>query len=216
MTMTKVNVQGHILNRRTRNMLRVAEQRLGRNLEILQGSYNTTVDESAGTHAGGGAVDIAPTNHPREVVLALRSVGFAAWHRTPSQGPWVEHIHAIAIGDGDMSAAAHAQVRAYFDGRNGLANNGRDDGPRIHPIPKWPIKRPRVFYITAWHQMHAKRPARRNAVKAMQHCLNKRFDARLVVDGKLGPVTKRAYYKHYKRFGRKNFWRLLAGYYRVV
>ena len=42
----------------------------------------------------------------------------------------VDHFHAIPIG-GDISAPARAQVQAYKDGRNGLANDRPDDGPRV-------------------------------------------------------------------------------------
>src|SRR5689334_19076486 len=101
MSMKRVYREGVVLNQRTLNMLECAENRLGYKLHVVQGSYNAGgVSASAGTHDGGGALDVSPTDHPGKVVLALREVGFAAWHRVPSQGPWAEHIHAIAIGDG--------------------------------------------------------------------------------------------------------------------
>ena len=65
---------------------------------------------------------------------ALRQVGFAAWLRTPSQGSWPLHIHAIAISDTDLAAAAQKQVGAYYEGRNGLANNAADDGPAVTKV----------------------------------------------------------------------------------
>lgn len=58
-------------------------------------------------------------------VSALRKAGFAAWHRTPSQGPWGHHIHSVAIGDPSESAAAKAQVRSFQHGGNGLGAIGR-------------------------------------------------------------------------------------------
>jgi len=110
-------------------------------LVITQGSYNTSVSASAGTHSGGGAVDFRARDlndaQVAEALLKLRHVGFAAWHRLPEQGPWVEHVHAIAIGCPDLSASAADQVVAYGEGRNGLANNRADDGPRTYVGWTW-------------------------------------------------------------------------------
>jgi hypothetical protein len=133
--------RGVQLNNRTLEMLEITELRtLDRfgvvPLSLSQGSYNTSVSQSGGTHDGGGALDVRVVNRLTQsqvdtVVWALRKTGFAAWHRLPSQGDWPEHIHAIAIGDKQMSDAAARQVVAYKNGRNGLANNGPDDGPSV-------------------------------------------------------------------------------------
>ena len=135
--MARVTWRGVTVDDRTRDMLNEVA-RLTPNIPYLtpvQGSYNTRVSASAGTHAGGGAVDITCRNlttaHANETVRIMRSVGFAAWRRLPSQGPWTEHIHGIAIGCPDLSPAAARQVTAYRNGRNGLANNGRDTGPKV-------------------------------------------------------------------------------------
>ncbi|NUO57301.1 MAG: hypothetical protein HOV78_11595 [Hamadaea sp.] len=103
-------------------------------LTILQGSYNAGgVAASAGTHDGGGAVDLAPYDADRKV-LVLREHGFAAWHRAElwkdGVRVWGEHIHAELIGDRMASAGAKAQWAEYLKGENGLANHGPDDGPR--------------------------------------------------------------------------------------
>jgi peptidoglycan hydrolase-like protein with peptidoglycan-binding domain len=132
---------GVLVNARTRSMLTEAERRLGRTLVLSQGSYNPGGDPtSAGTHDGGGVVDIdvrGMTAATRtSVVRALREVGFAAWVRNPTQGSWPWHIHAAAISDPDLSSQAQHQVGDYYLGRNGLANRGADDGPRI-PIRTW-------------------------------------------------------------------------------
>jgi hypothetical protein len=104
-------------------------------LVITQGSYNGGgVTASAGTHDGGGALDIRARNHTAaqraEVVNILRKVGFAAWFRPAIKDLWPAHYHAIAKGCPDLSRGARAQVIDYQAGRNGLANNGPDDGPR--------------------------------------------------------------------------------------
>src|SRR5690606_1750144 len=104
----------------------------------VQGSYNTSVGASAGTHSGGGAVDISvsglSTSRRNSLVLELRKAGWAAWYRTPSEGPWSAHIHGIAMGDAEASPQAKDQMAAYKAGRNGLANNRPDTGPRVDPV----------------------------------------------------------------------------------
>lgn len=219
MAMTRVVVQGHTLNRRTAKMFSLACKRLGFTPHIYQGSYNNTVSQSAGTHAGGGAIDVSASREPAKVVRVLREVGFAAWHRVPSQGPWIEHIHAIAIGDPELSPAARDQVHQYYNGQNGLASRGRDDGPRLHPIPTWPIKLPTLVYLNAWNQFRpSNKKPRRNvrSVKRIQNLINKRHGRHLAVDGNAGPVTRKAFKRYYGDFNRKNLKKLVAGYFRVI
>lgn len=66
----------------------------------------------------------------------------AAWHRTPAQGRWVDHIHAVVVGHPKLAPSAARQITAYLNRKNGLANGGRDDGPQLTPIPSpvfpWP------------------------------------------------------------------------------
>lgn len=128
---------GHVVDRITDAALKEAERRLGYSLTILQGSYNHGgVGASAGTHDGGGAVDLSPYDWKRKVTV-LREIGFAAWHRPAIPGLWVEHIHAILIGNANLSPAAEQQVHEYLLGQNGLANHGADDFPRPHPVPRF-------------------------------------------------------------------------------
>lgn len=133
---------GVTLNYRTLEMLTVVDRALSFSIVLTQGSYNTSVSQSGGTHDGGGALDVRAhnlTSSQREsVVYQLRKAGFAAWLRTPAQGDWPYHIHAIAVGDRELSPAAADQVADYYAGRNGLASNAPDDGPRqfvgvVHP-----------------------------------------------------------------------------------
>lgn len=127
---------GKTVNKRTRDMLVTAASVFGSHFGLTQGSYNRGVSASAGTHDGGGVVDInvdGMTSAKRNaLVLALRRAGFAAWLRTPAQG-FSYHIHANAIGDREMASLAKSQVQSYFNGRNGLAGNGYDGTPRPHP-----------------------------------------------------------------------------------
>lgn len=120
--------RGVMLNTRTIRMLNMAERTLGALFHITQGSYSTRVAASGSTHAGGGAMD---TNGPRgwnAAVAALRRAGFAAWHRTPAQGPWNHHIHSIAIGDPSASPAAKRQVQSYLRGGDGLGHGMKAGG----------------------------------------------------------------------------------------
>lgn len=132
----RVEHRGYPVNARTRAMLRAAEQRLGYAIPLAQGSYSPGVDPtSAGTHDRGGAVDLEARHlDPKarlDVARALREVGFAAWVRSPTQGDWPWHVHAIALSDTDLSLPALRQAGAYLTGRNGLRDNGPDDGPRV-------------------------------------------------------------------------------------
>jgi hypothetical protein len=107
--------RGTKLNKRTVAMIEAAEKLYRSKFAILQGSYNAGgVAASAGTHDGGGAVDIdVASKSPGQrqaVVKAMRQVGFAAWLRTPAQGKWPYHVHAIAIGDKDLSRGAAQPV----------------------------------------------------------------------------------------------------------
>lgn len=115
--------------------LEYAEKIAGKRFVVTQGSYQSSVAASAGTHDRGGAVDLRWSTVGNSGVLALRKAGFAAWHRTPAQGGWVDHVHAVLVGHPDLAPSAARQVTAYRNGRNGLANNGPDDGPRLNPIP---------------------------------------------------------------------------------
>jgi hypothetical protein len=102
---------------------------------LMQGSYNAgAVTASFGTHDGGGAVDLSVRDAVSRVILereiepmlrALRTAGFAAWLRAADElypGSAI-HIHAIAVGDVELSEAARAQIDGefgYFNGYNGL------------------------------------------------------------------------------------------------
>lgn len=120
---TRVNYGGVTVNRRTAAMLKNASRIAKTSFSMFQGSYSNSVGASAGTHSGGGAVDLGPAKDA--IVGAMRASGFAAWRRTQAEG-FSPHIHGIAVGDPTVSSAAAAQVRAFQAGRNGLANNGPD------------------------------------------------------------------------------------------
>ena len=143
----KVQFRGVTLDNRTLSALRWAEKRYiavapkKRSLFRLgQGSYSNG-SLSAGTHSGGGAVDIMFAGLTKKQQYAtvkwLRKAGFAAWART---GPgWVgnEHAHAILRGHRNAHPAAKAQMVAYDNHRDGLAGNGYDNTWRPKKPRRW-------------------------------------------------------------------------------
>lgn len=145
-----VNINGYLLNRRTYEMLLHANELYGGVLDITgsgitQGSYSNTESASFGTHNGGGALDLSvmyPGTYTvaydeiGPLILALRTAGFAAWLRNFDElypGSPI-HIHAIAVGDRQLSPAALDQLTGksgYFNGFNGLPRP--DDAPVPDP-----------------------------------------------------------------------------------
>jgi len=136
---TRVEVNGWTLNQRTRTMLVYAQGLYSGELEITehaitQGSYHDNGSASFGTHLGGGAVDLSVMRRGTYTVLwddveslvyALRVAGFAAWLREYGElyADSPIHIHAIAIGDEELSSAAEEQLSGpagYFRGYSGL------------------------------------------------------------------------------------------------
>jgi hypothetical protein len=142
---TRVEVNGWMLNQRTLAMLAHAQELYSGELEltghaITQGSYHDNGAASFGTHLGGGAVDLSVLRRGTYTVLwddvqpllrALRASGFAAWLREYGElyADSPIHIHAIAIGDQELSSAALEQLTGpagYFRAYSGLpiAENG--------------------------------------------------------------------------------------------
>lgn len=127
---------------RAEQLVRQVHPELAHEFVITQGSYQGSGGDpnSAGTHALGGVVDIRWCGH-LECILALRLAGMAGtWHRTPAQGPWPDHVHAVVYGHPNLAPLAARQITSVLSGHNGLANNGLDDGPRLKPFPPaaWP------------------------------------------------------------------------------
>jgi hypothetical protein len=139
--MTLVEVNGETVSMRTYSMLQLAQKIYGGPgsvLRVVQGSYEPGLTESFGTHDAGGAVDISIRNpaNPDEIlwgeatkmVSALRESGFAAWYRPTGMfglGSGA-HIHAIAIGDPELSEAARDQLDGPGGYFRGLADCRRD------------------------------------------------------------------------------------------
>jgi hypothetical protein len=136
---TRTTRNGQVIDQLTNYAMYAAERRLGYDqgsLDVIQGSYKAGdgAPQSAGTHDGGGVVDLTENDWSAKV-HALRAVGFAAWHRPQN---WdgrggMGHIHAVLIGNVKLAPEAKAQVEAYRAHRIGLANNAAD--PTWHPDP---------------------------------------------------------------------------------
>lgn len=151
---TPVKVNGWVINQRTLAMLEHAAQIYAGELEITgyhitQGSYHDNGAASFGTHLGGGAVDLSVMRKGTYSVLwedvdplihALRVSGFAAWLRAYGEispdSPI--HIHAIAVGDRELSPAANDQLTGkfgYFRGYTGIPVVNGEPLPDRHGGP---------------------------------------------------------------------------------
>jgi hypothetical protein len=151
-TLTKVN--GWLVNQRTLEMLQYASELYGGEIDITgyavtQGSFTDQVAASFGTHAGGGAIDLSVMRAGTYTVLyddieplvnALRLAGFAAWLRDLDElypGSSI-HIHAIAVGDEQLSQAARDQLTGpygYFRGYSGVPQPNQTPIPDRHAGP---------------------------------------------------------------------------------
>lgn len=119
----RVFYQGKALDLSTYRKIKQAEDILGRAIRVTQGSYSTSVRASGSTHSRGGVFDTGTGgNVPllRRINAALHRVGFASWVRSPSQGPWPWHVHAIEIGNKLAHSSAQKQVQSYLRGGTGL------------------------------------------------------------------------------------------------
>ena len=138
--------RGVLLDARTADMMDQVAALSGPYIQPSQGSYaNGGVAASAGTHDGGGAIDLmnlTPAQYD-DLVVVMRQVGFAAWHRTPAQSDWPHHVHGIAVqpngewDQGVLSDGAASQVVDYYQGRNGLASGAPDDATRAYVGTTW-------------------------------------------------------------------------------
>lgn len=125
-----VTFKGKRFTQRFAEVLAAAERKVVGGFHVSQGGWNPGGVKASGTSHHGDAVDITrPVT--TAVVTALRSSGVAAWHRTPSQGPWKNHhIHGVPLpGYGTPKGSAIWQAQDYLRGGNGLG--GRDNGPRV-------------------------------------------------------------------------------------
>lgn len=125
---------GETLDYMTVAALEAAKKEFGGEFGIMQGSHSHDVAASGGTHGGGGVVDLnVPDGNWEGAVTALRKIGFAAWVRNvPGYGQAGSgaHIHAVLIGNEQLSPEAQTQVNSYLNNDDGLAGSRADDSTR--------------------------------------------------------------------------------------
>ena len=164
---------------------------------ITQGAYSTGVAASAGTHAGGGVLDVKwSTVDTAAKLKAWRECGYTMSPRLESEGPWPRHGHGVLIGCPHLSPTAARQVVAYRQGRNGLSNQGRDRGPRVRfvtwqqAIAEAEAAKSKGTISLAAIRNPGKNPAN---VKRLQQALRAAGRDPGPVDGDFGPRTRAAY-----------------------
>jgi hypothetical protein len=146
----RVTFREHTVDNRTKSAILWAEKKYlakapkkRSKWRIGQGSYNAGgVAGSAGTHDGGGVVDImfagVSAKQRKATVKWLRRAGFAAWAREGAAwGTNNDHVHAVLLGHRTLSTAAMKQTDSYRAHRDGLAGNGWDDTPRPKKPRRW-------------------------------------------------------------------------------
>lgn len=121
-----------VVNTRTLKMFLTAQRNLkkankkGWNMTIVQGGYCGAgcAEASAGTHSGGGSVDIRTIDTDmtgiNNRVAALKRVGFAAWYRNWDGN---QHIHATAINDPQATWEMHGKGGAPAGALAGYSGN---------------------------------------------------------------------------------------------
>lgn len=122
------------------------------NVWLTQGGYNKGgVAASAGTHDGGGVIDVpAPTNRQ---LIVWRRMGWEMQRRTRSQGFSSDHGHGVLKGCPHRSRGANYQASEWNRGRNGLRGRGPITGPgeKGKATPDWKTA------IRRWKAARAKR-----------------------------------------------------------
>lgn len=104
----------------------------GKSLKIIQGSYNTSVELSAGTHDKDAVLDVEVVGMDwYEAQSFLRQNGWGAWVRTPAEG-FSYHIHMISLPAYKLRWVAPVgeyvpgQVTDFYNHEDGLAGGGHD------------------------------------------------------------------------------------------
>lgn len=101
------------------------------------GSYQTSTVASAGTHAGGGAIDVSLVNVPstkrKWVADKGRTSGLqVSWHRNYVAGLWTWHAHALDPACSLLSKAAVSQCYEFANGGDGLVGTTPDGNTRVN------------------------------------------------------------------------------------
>lgn len=171
------------------------------------GSYQTSTAASAGTHAGGGAIDIdlrAVASGSRKWVADKgRTAGLqVSWHRNAISGLWTWHAHALDPDCPQLAKVAAAQCVECFNGGDGLVGTTPDGNTRVNiPALKTLFSNRAVVTVADTVYNVGSAVVFDAKVRGVQRAL------RLTVDGKLGPQTYWAVWRLSKasRDGRAGF-----------
>lgn len=179
---------------------------------ITQGGYNNgAVPASAGTHDGGGVIDVAASLVDTAAKRKIwRRSGWAMWHRTPAEGNWPEHGHGVLIGCPHVSAGAARQVTAYKAGKNGLANGAADQGPKVAAVTWEQALADSKVYSTSVKRLlanaksKAPRPKSNHVIRLqrlLRHADCMSTSAIKRERGKYGPMTRQAVHLAQRKAG---------------
>lgn len=118
------------------------------------GSYQTSTTASAGTHAGGGAIDIdlraVPADKRKWVADKGRTVGLqVAWHRNAISGLWTWHAHALDPACPNLAKAAVGQCYEVFSGGDGLVGTKPDGNTRANISELQAVFKARLISVVA-------------------------------------------------------------------
>jgi len=138
-------------------------------LIIIQGCFNTGVSASAGTHDYDSCLDVKIEGMTWAAAQRfLRSCGWAAFWRKPSQGPWSDHVHMASLPKFMLQFVARVgiwvpgQIRDYYNHLNGLSSHAPDN--TWHPKN---IKET-IFQYRAYIDMLSSRERLENLRKRME------------------------------------------------
>jgi hypothetical protein len=126
--------RGATVDRKTVELLKIAERRLGYEVDVIKGhSVASSGSVSATTHNKGGVCDLQPADHVKKVKV-LRDLGCAAWFRAANSS-WPDHIHFVVCRHGNLDPMAADQVEDYDKGLNGLAGHAKDPNTYHPDVP---------------------------------------------------------------------------------
>ena len=128
----RVYVDGEPLSAISAAQLLLAERLGGRDMHVMQGSWQPYTSYSGSSHMGPGVIDTGPGDFKAQ--YDLRRVGFAAWGRNfPGAATAGSGAHVHSVSRVDPGARNHAQLSSFARSEDGLG--GRDYGPNPPMLP---------------------------------------------------------------------------------
>lgn len=106
-------------------------------MTATQGSYRPYTSYSGSTHTGCAAVDLTAWNWQNRIKV-LDLLGIIGCHRTPQQGNWPYHIHAMTNGMGCAATSLKGQITEVMAGGDGLSGSRPDPDRSLRSLI-WPL-----------------------------------------------------------------------------